>query len=279
MALVFNNAWRFESPGEIPRQVSSDFFEIISKIARGEQRIIEHFKSYFAPAAGVTSGWSSNVSWASSDLLSYMDYAAKNAPLFIEAFYDACEHLRANESLPTPDVAVINKILAKHEANYQINLPNLEALGSAHILPAHEVPQSLDQQARKLIQDSITNAQRLMAEGQHRQAVQEVLWLLETVSTAFQGLTIGEISVEGKYFNKILKDLQQNSRGTTFAQIISWITTLHGYLSAPSGGGIRHGMNLKDGVAASPSEARLYCSLIISYVTFLLSEHSRLSKA
>lgn len=278
MGLVFNNTWRFESPGEIPRQVSSEFFEIISKIARGEQRIIEHFKSHFAPAAGMTSAWSTSASWASSDLSSYMDYAATNAPLFIEAFYDACESLRVDENMPAPDVTFINKILAKHDAKYQINPPNLDALGSMHISPAPEIPQSLDQQAQKLIHDSIANGQRLMAEGQHRQAIQEVLWLLETVSTVFQGLAVGEASVEGKYFNKIVKDLQQNSRGTALAQIINWITALHGYLSAPSGGGIRHGMNLKDGVATTPGEARLYFNLIISYVSFLLSEHERLSK-
>lgn len=165
MGLTFDNAWRYESPGEIPRQVSSEFFEIISKIARGEQKILEHFKSHFAPAAGMTSAWSSSASWASSDLSNYMDYAATNAPLFIEAFYDACESLRVNENLPAPDVVFINKILAKHEAKYQINPPNLDALGAVHISPAPEIPQSLDQQAQKLIQDSIANGQRLLAEG------------------------------------------------------------------------------------------------------------------
>lgn len=274
--LKFDNAWRFDSPGKIPAPIAREFSDIIAKISRGEQKLIEHFKRYFASAGGFTSSWSSSASWADSDLQNYMDHASENAPLFIEAFYDACEDLRNDEALPAPDVFLINKILAKHHANYQINPPNLVALGSAHTPTPPEIPVSLDQKAQEVIQTSISEGQRLMSEGRHRQAVQEVLWLLETVSTAFQGMNNGENSVEGKYFNKIVEELRRNNQGTTLEQIIGWITKLHGYLSAPSGGGIRHGMHLKEGVATTPSEARLYCNLIISYVSFLLSEYERL---
>lgn len=37
-----------------------------------------------------------------------------------------------------------------------------------------------------------------------------------------------------------------------------------------------HGMHLKDGVATSPSETKLYCNLIISYISFLLPEYEKL---
>ncbi len=274
--LKFDSTWRFDSPGKIPAPIAREFSDIIAKIARGDQRLIEHFKRYFGAAGGFTSSWSSSASWADSDLQNYMDHASENAPLFIEAFYDACEDLRKDEDLPAPDVQLINRILTKHHAHYQINPPNLVALGSAHISAPPEIPASLDQKAQEVIQTSISEGQRLLSEGRHRQAVQEVLWLLETVSTAFQGVNDGENSVSGKYFNKIIEQLRQNNQGTAFEQIIGWITKLHGYLSAPAGGGIRHGMHLKEGVATSPSEARLYCNLIISYVSFLLSEYERL---
>ena len=55
-----------------------------------------------------------------------------------------------------------------------------------------------------------------------------------------------------------------------------WLTTMHGYLSAPAGGGVRHGLDLDDGVEITHSEALLYCNLTRSYLGFLLTEHERL---
>lgn len=52
-------------------------------------------------------------------------------------------------------------------------------------------------------------------------------------------------------------------------------TTLHGYLSSPTGGGVRHGTDLKEGIAIQPHEARLYCNLARSYLSFLLEEHDQ----
>ena len=62
--LKFNPAWRFDSPGEIADGVVADFFDLIGKIAnQGDRKaILEHFKVYFAGAAGITAYSSSNVS-------------------------------------------------------------------------------------------------------------------------------------------------------------------------------------------------------------------------
>ncbi len=40
----------------------------------------------------------------------------------------------------------------------------------------------------------------------------------------------------------------------------------------------RHGVDLKDGLALGIDEARLYCNLIRSYLTFLIAEHERVSR-
>jgi len=43
-------------------------------------------------------------------------------PLFIEAFYDACESLqRAHADYAVPDVAMINRVLSTQNAGYQIH--------------------------------------------------------------------------------------------------------------------------------------------------------------
>jgi hypothetical protein len=247
--LKFDNSWRYESPGGISNEVEGEFIDIIRKIAKGEQKVLEHFKQYFAAASGSPSSLSSSASWADSDLSSYIGQAAENAPLFIEAFYDAFEKLRNDHDYPVPDVTFINKILAKHNLNYKIDPPNLIAESSRMATPPPEIPVSFDQKAQDIIQKSLKDGQKLMAEVSHRLAVQEVLWLLETITTVFQGLNDENGTIEAKYFNKIIEELRRNKQGTSLEQIIGWITKLHGYLSAPAGGGIRHVMHLKEGVA------------------------------
>ena len=279
--LKFNGSWRFDSPGKVPNGVVTGFSELIGKIAtQGDrQTILEHFKSYFGDAAGTATSWSSSASWAESDLYSYMDQAAENAPLFVEAFYDACETLRKNHpEFAVPDVSRINRVLFENEARYEIQPPNLISRNPQTPIIVPDRAASLDEQAREIIQQSLKDSEQLLSEGRHRQAVQEILWLLETVSTAFQGLNTGVGTVQGKYFNKIAEDLRKHHKGTTLDQVLIWVTTLHGYLSSPTGGGIRHGANLKAGIAIQPNEARLFCNLIRSYISFLMAEHERLSK-
>ncbi len=132
-------------------------------------------------------------------------------------------------------------------------------------------------QAQAIIQQSLKQSEQFLSEGRDRQAVQELLWLLETVSTAFQGLDTGSGTVQGKYFNKIADDLRKHHKGKILEQVLSWVTTLHGFLSSPKGGGIRHGTDLKAAIAIQPNEARLFCNLIRSYITYLMAEHARLS--
>jgi|ERR1019366_7338477 hypothetical protein len=279
--LNFNGAWRFDTPGPIPDGVYNAFFELIGRIATqaNRQRILEHFKSCFAGAAGISSSWSSSESWAESDLRGYMGQAAANAPLFIEAFYDACESL-ANSNPPTavPELSRINRVLFENGSGFQIQPPDLISSNIQTQVTVPEQQLSLDAQAREMIQKSLSDSERFLSEGRSRPAVQEILWLLETVSTAFQGLNTEEGTIEGKYFNKIIGDLRKHNRGTTLDQILSWVITLHGFLSSPTGGAIRHGTDLRAGIATQPDEARLFCNLIRSYITFLLTEHARLSR-
>lgn len=275
--LHFDAAWRFESPGPLSAQVAQEFLEVIGKLAMGKQQVLEQFKRHFASVSGSVASQSSNASWAYSDLQYNLDEATKNAPLCINAFYTACQELKDG---PVPSHELINRILARHSEPYRIEPPNLLRLDSGQPITKPEVPASLAQQAQDLIHESFTESQRLLAEGRFRPAVQEILWLLETVSTAFQGVSTSESSsIRGKYFNTIVDELRKKNQGTALDQIFGWLKTLHGYLSAPAGGGIRHGMDLKEGVATSEGEARLYCNLITSYISFLLSEYQRLTSS
>jgi hypothetical protein len=280
--LKFNSAWRFATPGPISQEVVNEFYRLIGKIAAQgpRQSILEHFKSFFAGAAGSTSSWSSSESWADSDLQTFMDEAAGNGPLFVEAFYDACETLsRAHPDYGLPDLPMINRILAMCSAGYQIQPPDLIAQNAPSVIEVLNEPLSLDQQAQELVQQSLKQSEQLLAEGRDRQAVQEILWLLETVSTAFQGLSTAGGTVQGKYFNKIAEDLRRHHKGKILDQVLAWVTALHGYLSSPTGGGVRHGTDLKAAIVIQPNEARLFCNLIRSYISYLMAEHARLSES
>jgi len=213
------------------------------------------------------------VSWAWSDLNDAMFRASDNAPLFIEAFYDACAECR-DMGLAVPDIGLINRVLAEEDAGYEIRPPHLIATKAYAPI---EVPRtlSLAEQARPLIEESLTASERLMNEGQGRRAVQETLWLLETIVTAFRGTGGQDATVQGKYFVTIVKEMRAKGRGRAQEQILTWMTTLHGYLSSPTGGGVRHGVDLKEGIAIQPHEARLYCNLVRSYLTFMMEEHER----
>jgi uncharacterized protein YbcI len=280
MSLQFDASWRFEGPpGEVPYELINEFSILIGKIAAqrsSQQGTLEHFKAYFGSASGTTSSWSSSASWAQSDLDSYMRQASSNVPLFIEAFFDACESLRS-EGIAVPNVRLMNKLLAEADVPYRIEPPNLVALGPevAPVEVQHARP-TLDQQALEALQNALSTSEQLLADGKGRQAVQEVLWVLETISTAFRGLDTGTGTVQGKYFNKIVSDLRAHHKETLLNQVLDWITTVHGYLSSPTGGGVRHGADVTALQQLQPHEARLFCNLIRSYITFLIDEHSRL---
>ena len=278
--LKFQSDWHFTSPGSLSIEVINEFDDLVHKVANQGQQwgMLEHVKVYFARAAGSTASTSSSESWAASDLHNYMMQAAENAPLFIAAFYDACVAAQEDDpEISIPDVSVINRLLAKHSVRYELRPPHLLSPDPQQTIPVQEQTPSLDEQAQETIRQSLRQADLLLAEGRPRQAVQEVLWLLETVSTAFQGYPTDSGTVQGKYFNKIVKDLRFGNRGKTIEQVLSWVTTLHGYLSSPSGGGVRHGTHLASAVTLDEAEARLYCNLTRSYIAFLLAEHARVS--
>jgi hypothetical protein len=206
-----------------------------------------------------------------------MREAGENAPLFIEAFFSAGQSLgRQHPDLIVPDVATINRVLVKHNAGYELDPPQLIARNAPTSIPVEILPPSLDAQAHEKIQRSLMKAEDYLTAGENRQAVQEILWLLETVSTAFQGIPVGDGTIQGKYFNKIADELSHHRKGQVAEQAIGWMKALHGYLSSPTGGGVRHGATLSADTELSAHEARLFCNLIRSYLHFLLDEYESL---
>jgi len=289
VALKFPPAWRFRPPKDntwaterIPSDAVDEFLGMIRKVAaQGDlQDFLEHFKDFFSAANGNPHYRSSNAGWADTDLQAAMLAVAENAPLFLEAYFVACESLRGkDEDLFAPDAAMINEICWKHGIGYEIEPPYLKPRDSnATVVPVPERPPTLAEKAREVLQSSLQRAEQLLIEGHGREAVQESLWLLESVATAFRGLETETGTIEGKYFNTIVKELRGSHSGKTLDMILGWATNIHGYLSSPTGGGVRHGLDLRAGLDLTPNEARLFCNLVRSYLSYLLSEHERLTE-
>ncbi|MFI5398616.1 MAG: hypothetical protein ACHQ9S_24065 [Candidatus Binatia bacterium] len=289
MVLKFPGAWRFNPPAggslnttTIPEDAIQEFGSMIHKVAtQGDlQEYLEHFKGHFCAANGTTHIWSSNSSWAETDLYSAMRATADNPPLFLEAFFDACDAIRKRPGeLFAPDADMINAACRKHEIGYELRLPELVLRDTtAKVIPVPERPPTLAEKGHEILTASLRRAEDLLEAGRGREAVQETLWLLETVTTAFRGVDTGSGTVEGKYFNKIVTELRQAAHGTTLDRVLEWATAIHGYLSSPTGGGVRHGVDLRQGLELSLNEAKLFCNLIRSYLSFLLSEHERMNR-
>ena len=273
--LDFDSSWRFDSPAELPPEACREFFRFTRRSATlgDEWEVLESFKMHFADAADETYHRSSTCSWAETDLERLMSSVTRNAPLFIESLYEAC--LEAKEvGVPVPDVDALNRVLLRHQAGFVLHPPRIVRSDTeVSALPVRSP--SVREQTNALIASSLEESRRLLDEGRNRQAILEVLWLLETVSTAFKGNATASGNVEGKYFIKIVKDLRRLHRGKTLDQVLGWISKLHGYLSSPKGGGVRHGTDIDDPKELADHEARLFCNLVREYIRYLLAAHER----
>lgn len=267
-------------PEPLPDTFVAEARELLLKISyQGErQPILEQFKGHFCRAIGRIHHWSSSTDFAEYDLNERMQDAKKHAPLFLEALYDCIETLRTEGRYHVPDIGYINDVCRSHGVPYVIEPPNL-----IRIVPGQPAvvrptpPPTLTENAANVLNASMNRAEELLAEGRSREAVQEILWMLESLVTTFRGATLPTGEIRGGYFNQIAKELRAGASGTTLDRVVDWVVQLHGYLSSPTGGGVRHGLDLHSGTPISLAEARLFVNLVLSYVSFLLAEHARLT--
>ena len=117
---------------------------------------------------------------------------------------------------------------------------------------------NIAEKTKNVVDDSLDRSEQLLLEGRAREAVQEILWLLETVVTAFRGVETESGKVEGKYFNKIVQELKKQKQGATLEQVLDWVLKMHGYLSSPQGGGVRHGIDLVEGIVTGKQIGRAH---------------------
>lgn len=220
---------------------------------------------------------SSSLYFAPFDAKAAMENAANNAPVFIAAFYAACSEVAERFGASnTPDVMTINRLLEKYRIGYVIDPPSLRLRGAVDVVPVH--PTNLLQQAHEKLRSAAERSEQLLREDKGEEAVNHIWWLLESVSTAFAGLSVKGRIIEGEYFNTVVKSIQQADSGSTLGTVARWLAALQAFLSGPNQGGIRHGRQLHlEGLR--PHEAALFCNLTRSYISYLLAEYQQLTSA
>lgn len=139
MPLEYPAHWKFEGIGlEVPNEVFQEFSDLIRKIAAGTPKrkwVFETFKSAF----GVNS-YSSDESWAETDLFDAMRRSKKNVALFVASFWHGIEEIE-NEGITVPSPAYLNTILIKYDVPLIIDPPELKLKSGDIVLgaPAEDV--------------------------------------------------------------------------------------------------------------------------------------------
>jgi hypothetical protein len=229
LQLPRGSRFRRARPEEIlpPRAILA-FDDLIGRIAAQRERrqdILEHFKGYFGAVMGIPNWVSSNEGWAQTDLSRHMDQAATTPELFLGAFFDACEALTEDEAIELPPVSLMNDILREHNVPFKFDPPKLVRVGTSAFVAPPQPPPTLSDEASETVLASFHRAEALLNERRPREAVQEMLWILESIASVFRGVNLPMGPVQGRYFNEIAKELRASARGTTFERAVDWCTS------------------------------------------------------
>lgn len=280
--LEFNPRWRYRLPPDgkyvnssVPQAAKKDFTALMTRLAYESKDVrlaFENFKANFRTVTGEPFYGSSSLSFAETDAQNDLWAAASANPvLFIEAFYNA---IHAIDIPYGAEIAIdgLNAVLEKHNLGWMIRDGKLLHREGDIDVPAP--PATLMSQANNQLKNAWEGAQKYLEQGEGRKAVQELLWVLESVAAAFEGKTVGSTVVKGDYFVSIVAELKKDQSSLNRKLVLLWLQGLHSHLSNPKGGGVRHGA-----APALPQmelhEAELYCNLIRSYAVYLLRELNR----
>jgi hypothetical protein len=144
--------------------------------------------------------------------MTYMAEAAKTPELFVEAFYDACEALRIDDKYELPSIDLMNEILREQHVLLEIRPPRLVRTATTAHVQRPAPPPTLAEGAWTIIRKSMQRAEDLLGENRPKEAVQEMLWILESIATTFRGANLSTGTIQGRYFNEIARELRAASR-------------------------------------------------------------------
>ena len=120
-----------------------------------------------------------------------MSKAAGNAPLFLEAFFHACQSIHGDHpDWGVPELEDINRICNENNTGYTIDEGDPALVRStSETAPAVEVEHeaTILETADEQFREALERSDELLNQGQGREAVQNLLWVLASMVTAVDG--------------------------------------------------------------------------------------------
>jgi hypothetical protein len=281
----FPNAWRWSSPkvpapyvSTIPESVLEELVSLATRLSafsdKGEKAGLETFKARVCSALGRAYSESSSGSWTHTDLVALSNELSLNPPLLIEAYVTAAKLLTDGKGQPVlVDPAPINVILERGSVGFVVRGDSIVLRGGVE--PDISPAPTLIEQSNQELAAAWTRAEELLGEGQNREAVTAIWWVVESVLTVFKGRKVGSSVVEGAYFNEILKSLKKAAPNTFIRLSLSLSAQLQELLSDPKKAAVRHGGTF-DMARMSPREARLLIDLAKAFARFFCAEYEAL---
>jgi hypothetical protein len=250
--LKYPAAWRFGPPrssGSLTDSLPPGAVDGLVKFAMiaagahasGRDRGLEHMKRSISEATGGSYYPSSSESWAETDLRLYVEEGRKNPPALIDGIVTGCRDtpVGTGEGLLF-DPGPINAMLRTHGVGYEVVGDELRLSSLVGMPESTPAPSLLDNTQAEL-GVAWKRADELLSSGHPDEAVSKIWFVIESLLVAFRGLTIDGKMVEGSYFNEIVKSLRRRDLDPMFKMVLEIATRVHGQLSDPATGGIRHG--------------------------------------
>lgn len=123
MPLQMENEFRFPmgATESLDKEVVNDFLSMMKRVSASieKQQVNEIYKQHFCKVTGDYYTKSSSLEWAESDMIYQAYNAAKDAPNFIAAIYDAFEELNQFGAM-VPQEQNINQVLSRHQSHFHI---------------------------------------------------------------------------------------------------------------------------------------------------------------
>jgi hypothetical protein len=206
--------------------------------------------------------------------------AADNAPAFIAAFWDGCEEVRGQyPEVGLPDVDIVNGILFDHGVPYEIRPPELLARNPQTPIPVQAPEKSIGERSVELVHASLVQADRLLLEQRHARPCRISSGSLRPCRLRSRGSAPGPERSRANMSTTSSGTCAPSTPAARWPEALGWMTRMHGFLSSPSGGDVRHGTQLAADVSPTLKEAHLYCNLTRSYIGYLLAEIADLNSA
>lgn len=155
MPLQMANEFRFPmgATSSLDREVVNNFLSLMKRVSASidKQQVIEIYKQHLCKVSGDYYAKSSSLDWAENDMNSQAYNAAKDAPNFIAAIYDAFEELEQHDAV-VPQEQNINQVLSSHQVHFQIVNGQLNATGAAVVTP--QVSESISTTVMRALGDA-----------------------------------------------------------------------------------------------------------------------------